>query len=152
MKIEKISNDNYAQIYNLESTSPIVNDTSTLESAIEFSGIKNDFYLDISGEVYEKNECHNSDKYEYIYPNYSLTKLYNLESNLFDNYEIISSGNQKKYSTNIYEFSQVNDVLVTSNKFLLNDIFETNFKTLFKNVNTKGKNSTLTKIKHNLKF
>ena len=142
LKIEKISNDDYAQIYSLESTSPIVNDTSTLESAIEFSGVKNDFYIDISGEVYEKMNMHNSDKYEYIYPNYSITKLYNLESNLLDNYEIISSGNQKKYSTNIYEFSQVNDVLVTSNKFLLNDSFETNFKTLFKNVNTKGKNSS----------
>ena len=103
VKLEKISNDNYAQIYSLEGTSPIIKDTSTLESTIEFSGIKNDFYVDISAEVYEKMNVHNSDKYEFVYPNYSLNKLYNLENEYLDNYELISSGNQK-YSTNIYEF------------------------------------------------
>ncbi len=141
IKLEKISNDNYSSIYNLEGTSPIINDTSTLESSLEFSGIKDEFYIDISGEVYEKMNVHNSDKYEFVYPNYSLSKLYNIENKYFDNYEIISSGNQKKYSTNIYEMSQVNDVLISSNQFIFKDIFETNFKTLLKNVNTKGKNS-----------
>ena len=147
VKLEKISNDNYSAIYNLEGTSPIISDTSTLESSFEFSGIKNDFYVDISAEVYEKMNVHNSDKYEFVYPNYSLSKLFNLENKFFDNYEIISSGNQKKFSTNIYEMSQVNDILISSNKFILNNIFETDFKTLFKNVNTKGKNSETYKDK-----
>ena len=141
LKLEKISNDNYATIYSLENTSPIINDTSTLESAIEFSAEKNDFYIDISGEVYEKMNVHNSDKYEFIYPNYSLSKIYYVNDKYLDNFEIISSGNQKKYSTNIYEMSQVNDVLISSNQFLFKDLLETNFKTLVKNVNTNGKNS-----------
>tara|TARA_Y100001958_G_scaffold159700_1_gene162625 strand:- start:3537 stop:5948 length:2412 start_codon:yes stop_codon:yes gene_type:complete len=147
LKLEKISSDNYAAIYNLEGTSPIISDTSTMESSLEFSGIKNDFYFDISAEAYEKMNVHNSDKYEFVYPNYSLSKLFNIENNYLNNYEIISSGNQKKYSTNIYEMSQVNDILISSNQFILNDIFETNFKTLFKNVNTKGKNSSTYKDK-----
>ena len=147
LKLEKVSNDNYAAIYNLEGTSPIISDTSTLESSLEFSGVKNDFYIDISAEVYEKMNVHNSDKYEFVYPNYSLSKLFNLENEYLDNYELISSGNQKKYSTNIYELSQVNDILISSNQFILSDIFETNFRTLFKNVNTKGKNSDTYKDK-----
>ena len=141
LKVEKISNDNYASIYSLESTSPIIKDTSTLESIIEFTGTKNDFYIDVSGEVYEKMNVHNSDKYEFVYPNYSLSKIYNLESNNFDNYEIISSGHQKKYSTNIYELSQVNDFLINSNQFIFNESLSSNFKSLFKNVNTKSENS-----------
>ena len=141
LKVEKISNDNYASIYNLEGTSPIIKDTSTLESIIELTGTKDDFYVDISAEVYEKMNLHNSDKYEFVYPNYSLSKIYNIENNSFDNYEIISSGHQKKYSTNIYEFSQVNDFLLTSNQFIFNESLNTNFKSLFKNVNTKSKNS-----------
>tara|TARA_Y100000816_G_scaffold284116_1_gene261836 strand:- start:31 stop:1605 length:1575 start_codon:yes stop_codon:yes gene_type:complete len=147
LKLEKISNDNYAAIYSLEGTSPIISDTSTLESSLEFSGIKNDFYIDVSAEVYEKMNMHNSDKYEFVYPNYSLTKIFDLENKYLDNYEIISSGNQKKYSTNIYEMSQVNDILISSNQFVLSDIFETNFRTLLKNVNTKGKNSDTYKDK-----
>ena len=35
--------------------------------------------------------------------------------------------------------SQVNDILISSNQFILNNTFESNFRTLFKNVNTKGK-------------
>ena len=131
----------------MEGTSPIISDTSTLESSFEFSGEKNDFYLDISAEVYEKMNVHNSDKYEFVYPNYSLSKLFDLENKYFNNYEFISSGNQKKYSTNIYEMSQVNDILISSNQFILNNTFESNFRTLFKNVNTKGKNSDTYKNK-----
>ncbi len=147
VKLEKISNDNYAAIYNLEGTSPIIDDTSTLESRVEFSGIRNDFYIDVSAEVYEKMNVHNSDKYEFVYPNYSLSRLFDLDNRYLDNYEIISSGNQKKYSTNIYEMSQVNDILISSNQFILNNIFENNFRTLLKNVNTKGKNSDTYKDK-----
>ena len=51
-----------------------------MESSFEFSGIKNDFYIDLSAEVYEKMNVHNSDKYEFVYPNYSLSKLFNLEN------------------------------------------------------------------------
>ena len=29
---------------------------------------------------------HNNDKYEFVYPNYSLSKLYDLENNYIDNY------------------------------------------------------------------
>jgi LPS-assembly protein len=141
LKLEKISNDNYASIYNLEGTSPIIKDTSTLESTIEFSGEKNDFFIDISGEVYERMNVNNSDKYEFIYPNYALSKVYDLEGDYFNNYEVISSGHQKKYSTNIYELSQVNDILISSNSFILNDTLNSNFRSLFKNVNTKSKNS-----------
>ena len=96
LKLEKISNDNYAAIYNLEGTSPIINDTSTLESSFEFSGIKNDFYIDLSAEVYEKMNVHNSDKYEFVYPNYSLSKLFDLENKYLDNYEIYFFRKSKK--------------------------------------------------------
>ena len=35
-KVRKISNDNYAAIYNLEGTSPIISDTSTLNLVLNF--------------------------------------------------------------------------------------------------------------------
>ena len=45
----------------------------------------------------------NSDKYEFVYPNYSLTKDIFLENDFLNNIEFTSSGNQKKFNTNIYE-------------------------------------------------
>ena len=147
IKFEKVSNDNYSSIYGLEGTSDIINDTSTLESVIEFTGSKDDLYIEISAESYEKMHLSNNDRYEFVYPNYSVSKLFDLNHNFFNNFELTSSGNQKKHSTNIYEMSQINDLLIKSNNFFLKDLFTSNFKTLVKNVNTKGDNSTVYKKK-----
>ncbi len=147
VKLEKISNDNYSQLYGLEGSSPIIKDTSTLESVIEFNGNKDDLYVEISAESYEKMNLQNSDKYEFVYPSYSISKTIDLDSNFFNNYEISSSGNQKKHTTNIYEAIQINDILFETDNFVINDKFNSNFRTLIKNVNTKGRNSTIYKNK-----
>ena len=57
----------------------------------------------------------NSDRYEFVYPNYSLTKDIFVENNFLNNIEFTSSGNQKKFNTKIYEAVQVNDILFSSN-------------------------------------
>ncbi len=142
LKIEKVSNDNYTQLYSLESTSPIIKDTSILENLIKFSGSRDDFDLDISFESYETMNKPNSDKYEFVYPNYSLTKTNYLENKYFDKIDFTSSGNQKKFSTNIYEGVQINDLVLTTNNFINKLGFNNNFKAFFKNVNTDAKNSS----------
>ena len=147
LKIEKVSNDNYINLYSLESTSPIIKNTSTLENILEFSGSTNDFSLDLSLESYETMNKPNSDRYEFVYPNYSLTKSIYFENNFFDNLDFTSSGNQKKFSTNIYEAVQVNDFLISSNNLLTKSGINNIFKTMFKNVNTDGKNSSKFKDK-----
>ena len=48
--------------------------------------------------------------------------------------------------------SQVNDVLIKSNRFILKDGLESEFKTLIKNVNTKGEILKNIRNKHNLKY
>ena len=148
IKIEKVSNDNYINLYSLESTSPIIKDTSTLENLIEFSGSKDDFDIDISLESYERMNKPTSDRYEFIYPNYVLTKSNIFENDFFDNYEFISSGNQKKYETNIYEAVQVNDLILNGKNQISKFGFNHNFKTMIKNVNSDGKNSTKFKEKN----
>ena len=147
IKMEKVSNDNYISIYGLENTSPIIKDTSTLETKIELSSNNVDLYLDLSFEVYEKMNLSNSDKYEFIYPNYSLSKTKNLDNVFFERFDLTSSGNQKKFLTNIKEVSQINDLLFSSKNFLSKGIFENNYKFLIKNVNTDGKNSPKYKSK-----
>ena len=65
------------------------------ENLIEFSGSKEDFNFNLSLESYETMGKPNSDKYEFIYPNYSLTKTNYFEDKIFDNLEFDSSGNNK---------------------------------------------------------
>ena len=148
LKIEKVSNDDYISLYSLESTSPIIKDTSVLENVIEFSGSQDDFYLDLSLESYETMNKPISDKYEFVYPNYSLKKIKFFEEKLFNNLEFISSGNQKKHSTNVYEAVQVNDFILNGTNQISDIGFNHNFKTIIKNVNSDGKNSSKFKDKN----
>ena len=84
----------------------------------------------------------NSDRYEFVYPNYNLVKNINFENNFFENLNINSSGNQKKHKTNVYEGVQINDFLITSKEFVNTFGFINNFEVMIKNVNSHGKNSS----------
>ena len=142
LKIEKVSNDNYTKLYSLESTSPIIKDTGVLESVVEFSGSNEDFNLDLSFESYESMNKLNNDRYEFVYPNYSLNKSFDLNNNYFESLNFLSSGNQKTASTNVYEATQINDLMFSSKDFINKFGINNSFKTNFKNVNTDGKNSS----------
>ena len=142
LNIEKVSNDNYIKEYNLESSSPILKDTEILESNLEFSALKDDFNLDVSFQSYETMNKTNNDRYEFVYPNYSLSKLVSLNNIFFENIDFRSSGSQKKFATNIYEGVQINDVLLSSNNFNSSFGITHNFKTVFKNINSEGKKSS----------
>ena len=142
LKIEKVSNDNYTKLYSLESTSPIIKDTAVLESIVEFSGSNDNFNLDLSFESYESMNKSNNDRYEFVYPNYSLSKSFDLNNNYFETLNFSSSGNQKTSSTNIFEATQINDLIFSSKDFINNLGINNSFKTILKNVNTDAKNSS----------
>ena len=61
---------------------------------------------------------------------------------LFNNFEFTSSGSNKKYSTNISETVQVNDFLLNSKNKISKLGINHNFKSIIKNVNSDGKNSS----------
>ena len=142
LKIEKVSNDDYTKLYSLESTSPIIKDTNTLESSISYSANTEDIFFDISLESYETMKKTNNDRYEFVYPNYTISKLVEINSALFETINLSSSGSQKKYNTNIYEGVQINDLLLQTKNFISNIGINHEFKTIIKNVNSDGKNST----------
>ena len=153
LELQRVSNDNYTKLYDLESTSPIINDTSVLENLIEYSGSKDDLNFEMSFESYETMNRLNSDRYEFVYPNYNLQKtIYLEEDNFFDNFDFTSSGNQKKFTTNIYEAVQINDLLLTSNSFKSEHGLNSDLKTVIKNVNSNGKNSSKFKDKTQSEF
>ena len=152
LKIERISNDNYSKLYSLESTSPIIKNRSVLENLIEYSGSRDDLNLDLSFESYETTNRLSSDRYEFIYPNYNLTKNIYLDDKLFNNLELNSSGNQKKFSTNVYEAVQVNDLILSTDNIVNKIGVNNNLKSIFKNVNSDGKNSSKFKDKAQSEF
>ena len=148
LKLERVSNDNFIRDYSIESTSPIIKDTSVLENSLGFYGYTdNNFETELSLESYETLGELSSDRYEFIYPNYLISKSIYLDNEIINDLEFNSSGNQKKYSTNINEISQINNFLISSNEFVNTFGLQNNFKLLLKNVNSQGKNSTKLKDK-----
>ena len=102
-------------------------------------------YLDVSinFHVYEdlsvKKE---SDKYQYVYPNFSISKTLNTFFNEYGSFNYQASGFQKKSSTNISEKSFINDLNFLSKPLFTKFGFRNDFNLFFKNANLDGKNSS----------
>ena len=61
-----------------------------------------------------------------------------LNDNLFNTFNFNSSGNYKKYNTNVDEIDVVNDFLLTSSDNGQLKNLDTDLKLLFRNINTYG--------------
>ena len=141
LKIQKVSNDEYINKYSLNTSSLLVNDTDIMENSLEYSTSKDDLEIDISLHAYETLNKKNSDRYEFVYPNYTISKNFYPKDLFFDNLSLISSGNQKKYLTNVNEIVQINNLIFSSSNFENKFGFNQEINGLIKNVNSKGKNS-----------
>ena len=131
--IETVSSNDYLKTHKMKSS--LINNVSTLNSYLNFSGYTDDLVMEVDFDIYEnlaKNK--NSDKFEYI-SSYQFSKF------LKNNIEFSFSGFQKQYDTNVSETILVNDTNYTSNLRLSKSGLETNYELLFKNVLTDSNNS-----------
>ena len=139
IQLQSVSNDNYLKFNNI--SSPIINSKNTLNSKIEFEGSRDDIEFSINTEIYEDLSKENSsDKYEFILPNFSLSKI--LETSFDGSMEISSSGYNKLYNTNINEKILINNLSYKSQDSIKNSGLINNYEFLFKNFNADSKNSS----------
>ena len=137
INLQKVSNDKYLKINKIKS--PLINNYSTLHSFLNLTKSSEDYSLEASFEVYEDLSKNRSDRFEYIYPNFVYNK--NLDS-LNENLKFTSTGYQKKYNTNIYEASIINDIKYLSKPIFSVNGLKNNYTILFRNVNTDSENSS----------
>ncbi len=142
LNIQKSSSDNYLKKYSLKSQETIVNDNiNVLKSSFDFAANKDDLWLDLSLESYETKNKSNGDRYEFIYPFYTLSTVIDFDKSFVKNFNLNSSGNQKTFNTNVYEAVQINDLLMNGSLHISKSGFENDFQALIKNVNSRGDNS-----------
>ena len=140
---QKTSNDNYLKLSDLD-TPLITNNKDFLESNIQLELENQNYTLMASVEMYETLKGHKSDRYEYVLPSYDFYKSINLED-ISGNIDFNSTGNNRLINTNSVETLISNDLKYSSNNFLFNNGIENNFIIALKNINTKGKKSSLYK-------
>ena len=92
--------------------------------------------------MYEDLSKKQSDRYQYIFPDFNFTKNINIDDSYNGNFEFSSSGFQKLYDTNKYETLINNDFNFKSYDFISSSGLVTDYSLLLKNYNTYSENSS----------
>ena len=138
IKLQSVSDEKYLKTYDIRS--PIINSQTSLNSNINFTGINDDFEFSVSTEVFEDlGKTNESDRYEYIFPNFNLSKTIN--TNLNGLLELNSLGYNKLFNTNTNEKILVNNLSYKSlNKINYSGLIS-NYEFVLKNFNADSENS-----------
>ena len=136
MKIETVSNNDYLKKYQIKS--PLIKNYSTLNSRFMIETISDDSTFSSSIDIIEDLAKQDSDKYEYIFPNFEYTREAYLDDGIFETVSYRSSGNYHKYNTNVDEVDLINDLVFTSNNSNILKNSDTSFELLLRNLNTYG--------------
>ena len=141
--LERTSNDTYLKKNKIKSNTKNSNDQNLLESFIKLDFFNQDINFSIETSAYEDlTKEKDSDKYQYVFPSFSMTKNFNFENlekgNLI--YEVYGSNIKK--NTNISEKKLINDFKYISNSFFSKIGTVSNYEILFKNVSTDKENSS----------
>ena len=138
--LEQTSNNSYLKNFKLKS--PLIKNTTNLKSNIKFSALTSDLDFEVSMEVYENLNKEDTDKYEYVFPNFNFSKLLNIPDEYFGQLEFSSRGYSKLYNTNNKDNVLVNDFNFNSFKKMNSLGLQSNYKFILKNLNTSSKNSS----------
>ena len=134
INLETSSNNNYLKSHKIKSA--ITNNNSLLNSFLLMKGTKEDLYLEAKVEAYEDlTKDKSSDKYQYLFPSFELSKSFN------NNLSLNSNGYNKNYDTNIFEKVLINDLKYVSSPKINSNRLIKKLNILFKNVTTEGENS-----------
>ena len=136
VKLELVSNENYLKKYQIKS--PLINNYTVLNSSISYEKITDNFNFSSSFDVFEDLSKKSSDKYEYSIPNYVFTKQSQLSDSFFDELSIKSSGNYRKFNTNVDEADIINELIYSKNTQSGQENLDKEFNLLIRNINTHG--------------
>ena len=140
LNVEKTSNDTYLKASKLES--PLIEDYDMLENSIGLSLNSDSMSIETDFIVYEDlSQKNSSDKYEFIFPRLSLSKDIENNTNLDGSFSFKSNNIARNYKTNIFEKTNINDLIFSSNPKTTNNGFYNNYDFILKNVNSDTQNS-----------
>ena len=140
LQIQTVNNDTYLKKYKLDS--PLINSETALQSGIKLNAQKEDLKLEVDFRVYEDLNKTKSDRYEYVYPNYRLTKKFNISDHLPGELNFTTSGYSKTTKTNVHEKMMINDLVLELKEKISKKGVLNNSSFFLKNINTDSKNSS----------
>ena len=149
-KIQKTSNDTYLRAKKLKS--PIIDNKEFLESSINIDLYSEDFSLRSELTIYEDLNKNHSDRYEFILPRIDITKKIDNKTNLDGNFLFKSNNLIRNYETNIFEKTNINELIFNSNSKITNGGIVNSYDFKLKNINSDTQNSSSYKENDNFYF
>ena len=110
-----------------------------MNNYLNFDMSKEDLDVKIEFKAYEDlSKSNTSDKFEYIYPNFSINKNLTTSLNSIGSLDYQISGSQRKYETNKTEQLLINNLIFSSKSIFSKFGFKNNYELSFKNTNKDG--------------
>ena len=146
INFETTSHDTYLKTDNIKTQRNF--SPAMMNNYFNFDMSKENLDIEIEFKAYEDLSLTNSsDKFEYVYPNFSINKTLSTQFDYLGNFDYQVSGFQRKYETNKTEQLIVNDFIFSSNPVFSKFGFKSNYAVNLKNSNKHGKNSSTYKDK-----
>ena len=143
LKVQQTSNDTYLRANKLKS--PIIDSMEFLQSSLNLDLYSEDFSVKSELTVYEDLDKNHSDRYEFILPRINFSKKIENKTKLNGNFLFNSDNLVRNYETNIFEKTNINDLVFNSNPEITSNGFYNNYDFIIKNVNSDTQNSSLYK-------
>ncbi len=140
INFEKTNDDTYLKKDSIVASQNF--NPSMLNSFLGLNASNEDLDVSINFQAYEDlSAIKHSDKFEYVYPNFSISKTLNTAFNEYGSFNYQASGFQKKNATNVSEASFTNDINFLSKPFFTKSGIKNDMNFFFKNTNHDSKNS-----------
>ena len=139
LQLQHVSNDTYLKTHKLKS--PIIGNNNVLTSSLEFQSYRDDLDFSTNFQIFEDLSLVNNDRFEFIYPSYTLRKTFDEGINFDGLLSLNSSGYIKNYNTNVFEKVIINDLLFSTDPLNKSNGLRSNFDFLIKNINTDSNKS-----------
>ena len=146
--IQKTSNDTYLKKNKIQSD--LITDEDILESSFKLDLYSNNLSINFETTAYENLNRGNTDRFEFIFPKLDLIKNIDNKTNLKGDFLLKSRNLIRNYDTNIFEKSNINDLIFTSYPKITNSGYNNNYEFIVKNSNTDSENSSKFKKNENI--
>tara|TARA_B100001057_G_C22835953_1_gene945187 strand:- start:104 stop:2482 length:2379 start_codon:yes stop_codon:yes gene_type:complete len=145
LTIQKTNNDTYLRANKLKSS--LITDVETLRSSFNLNLYSEETTIDAELTVFEDLNKISTDRYEFILPRVNLSKKIKNKTNLNGDFTFNSNNLIRNYDTNIFEKTNINELVFNSIPNISKNGFYNNFDFIFKNINSDSQNSS--KLKEN---
>jgi LPS-assembly protein len=150
LQLQHVSNDTYLKTHKLKS--PIIGNNNVLTSSLDFQSYRDDLVFSANFHIFEDLSLLNNDRFEFIYPSYTLRKTFDEEIDYDGLLSLNSSGHIKNYNTNVFEKVIINDLLFSTDPLNKSNGLRSNFDFLIKNINTDSNKSKKHKDETSVRF